>query len=167
MLGRWWGNGEIKEREPFFHVLQNEISSEICQRAHCHSWYLWLLACCSIAKLYLTLCVPMDCSMQGFPILHYLLEFVQTQVHWVSDAIQPSHSLSPPFLLLSLILPTSGAFPVSRLFTSGDQSIGALASASVLPMNIQDWFSLGLTGLISLQSKRLSRVFPWEDTYSC
>ena len=53
--------------------------------------------------------------------------------------------------------PASGSFPISQLFTSGGQSIGA--SASVLPMNIQDWFPLGLTGLISLQSKGLSRVF--------
>ena len=55
--------------------------------------------------------------------------------------------------------PASGSFPMSRLFASGGQSIGALASASILPMNIQDWFPLGLTGLISLQSKGLSRVF--------
>ena len=55
--------------------------------------------------------------------------------------------------------PASGSFPMSRLFASGGQSIGASASASVLPMNIQGWFSLGLTGLISLQSKGLSRVF--------
>ena len=55
--------------------------------------------------------------------------------------------------------PASGSFPVSRLFTSGGQSIGASASASVLPMNIQNWFPLWLTGLIFLQSKGLSRVF--------
>ena len=55
--------------------------------------------------------------------------------------------------------PASGSFPVSQFFTSGDQSIGASASASVLPMNIQDWFPWGLTGLIFLQSKGLSRVF--------
>ena len=53
----------------------------------------------------------------------------------------------------------SGSFPMSRLFISGEQSIGASAPASVLPMNIQDWFSLGWTGWISLQSKWLSRVF--------
>ena len=53
----------------------------------------------------------------------------------------------------------SGSFPMSQVFASGGQSIGASASASVLPMNIQDWFSLGLTIWISLQSKRLSRVF--------
>ena len=55
--------------------------------------------------------------------------------------------------------PTSGSFWLSHLFTSGGQSIGVSASASVLPMNIQDWFPLGWTGLISLQSKGLSRVF--------
>ena len=52
--------------------------------------------CCSIAKWCLTLCDPMDCSMQSFPILHYLLVFAQTHIHWVSDAIQSSHPLSPP-----------------------------------------------------------------------
>ena len=55
--------------------------------------------------------------------------------------------------------PASGSFQMSYLFTSGGQSIGVSASASVLPMNIQDWFSLGLTGWISSQSKGLSRVF--------
>ena len=55
--------------------------------------------------------------------------------------------------------PASGSFPVSPLFTSGGQSIGASALISVLPMNIQDWFPSGLTGLISLQSKGFSRVF--------
>ena len=55
--------------------------------------------------------------------------------------------------------PASGSFPMSRLFTTGNQSIGASASASVLPMNIHDWFPLGLTGLLSLQSKGLSKVF--------
>ena len=55
--------------------------------------------------------------------------------------------------------PASGSFPVSQFFISGGQSIGTSASTSVLPMNIQDWFPLGLTGWISLQSKGLSRVF--------
>ena len=57
-------------------------------------------------------------------------------------------------------LPASGSLPMSQLFTSGDQSVGASAPASVLPMNFQGLFSLGLTGLISLLSKGLSRVFP-------
>ena len=64
-----------------------------------------------------------------------------------------------PFCSCLQSFPTSGSFPVSQFFASGGQSIGASASASVLPMNIQDWFPLGWTGLISLQSKGLSRVF--------
>ena len=64
-----------------------------------------------------------------------------------------------PFSSCLQSFPASGSFPVRRLFTSGGQIIGALASASVLPMNIQGWFPLGLTGLISLQSKRLLQVF--------
>ena len=56
--------------------------------------------------------------------------------------------------------PAPGSFPMSQLFASGGQSTGVSASASVLPMHIQDWFHLGLTDLISLQSKGLSRVFP-------
>ena len=54
------------------------------------------LCCCSVAKSCLTLCDPMDCSMPGFPVLHCLPEFAQTHVHWVSDAIKPSYSLSLP-----------------------------------------------------------------------
>ena len=103
----------------------------------------------------------MDCSMSGLPVLHHLLELVQTHVHWVSDVIQPV-MLRPlssvvPFSSCLQSFPASQPFPMSQLFASGGQSIGA--SASVLPMNIQDWFPLGWTGLISLQSKGLSRVF--------
>ena len=58
-----------------------------------------------------------------------------------------------------LLLPSSGSFPIRQFFASGGESIGATASASVLPINIQGWFLLGWTGLISLQSKELSRVF--------
>ena len=69
-------------------------------------------------------------------------------------------SVMPPnHLLLPSIFQASGSFQMSRLFTSGGQSIGASASASVLPMNIQGWFPLKLTGLISLLSKGLCRVF--------
>ena len=63
--------------------------------------------------------------------------------------------------------PASGSFPMSQLFTSGGQSIGASASASVLPMNIQDWYPVGLTGLISLQSKGLTRVFSSTTIQKC
>ena len=113
--------------------------------------------CCSVTKLYLNPCSPMEYSKPGFPVLHHLPEFARVHVHWIGDAIQPSHPLlppSPPTLNLSQHL----SLPMSQLFTSGGQSIGVSASASVLSMNIQGWFPLGLTGLI-LQSNGLSKVF--------
>ena len=92
----------------------------------------------------------LHCSTPGFPVYHQLLELAQTCVYWVGDAIQPSHSLSSPFFSWLQSFPASGSFPMSQFFTSGGQSIGVSASASVLPMNIQDWFLLGWTGWISL-----------------
>ena len=85
-------------------------------------------------------------------------ELTQTHVHWVGDAIQPSH---PVFTFSSCLQSFSGpgSFPVSWLLASASQSTGASVSASVLPRNIQDIFPLGLTSWISLQSKGLSRVF--------
>ena len=62
------------------------------------AWNLKIICCFSVAKLCLTLCDPMNCSMPGFPVLHYLLEFAQTHVHWIDDTIQPSHPLSSPSL---------------------------------------------------------------------
>ena len=100
----------------------------------------------SVTQSCSTLCHPKDCSMPGFPVHHQLLDLAQTHVHRVNDAIQPSHPLlspSPPAFT------TSGSFPRSQFFPLGGQSIRVSASASVLPMNIQDWFPLGLTGLIS------------------
>ena len=77
------------------------------------------------------------------------------------ESVMPSNHLilCRPLLLLPSIFPASGSFLMSRLFTSGGQSIGVSASTSVLPMNIQDRFHLGWTGWISLQSKGLSRIF--------
>ena len=109
----------------------------------------------SVIQSCLILCNPMDCSLPGFPVHHQLPEFIQLHVHQVSDAI---HYLIPvlPFSYLQFF-PELGSFPV--FFKWDGQSIGASASALVLPMNIQDWFPLGLIGWISLQSKGLSRVF--------
>ena len=84
----------------------------------------------------------MNCSMPGLPVLHYPPEFTHTHVHWVGDAIQPSHPLSPPFSSCPQSFPASGSFPMSQFFTSGGQRIGTSASASVLAMNIQAWFPL-------------------------
>ena len=97
--------------------------------------YFYLLRIVIVTKLCLTLCNPMECSIPGFPVLHHLLEFAQTDVHRVSDAILSSLSLSHSFSCLQS-LPSSRSFPMSLLFTSGDQSIGASASATVLPVNI-------------------------------
>ena len=93
------------------------------------------------------LCYPMDCSIPGFPVHHHLPELTQTHVHPVGDAIQQTCSVVP-FSSWIQSFPASGFFPVSRFFASGGQSIGVSASTSVLPMNIQDWLHLGLTGLI-------------------
>ena len=71
----------------------------------------------------------------------------------------PTISSSVLFSSCLQSFPASGSFAMSQFFASGGQSIGISASASVLPMNVQDWFSLGLTDLVSLQSKGLSRVF--------
>ena len=93
----------------------------------------------------------------GFPVHHQLPELGQTHVHWVSDTIHLI--LCHPLLLLPSVFPSSRSLLMSQFFASGGQNIGVSASTSVLPMNIQDWFPLGLTGWISLQSKGLSRVF--------
>ena len=206
------------------------------------SWYIWARVSPVVVQLLtdVLLCDPRDCSTPVFPLLHCLPEFAQTHVHWVGDAIQPSHPLSSPspfafslsqhqeplvtqtvkslpavwetrvqFLCwedplekemathysilawrihgchgylggileepsrlqsmglqsqtrlsnFTFTFPASGSFPMSWLFVSGSQSIGASTSASTLPMNIQGWFPLGLTDLTSLQCKGLSRVF--------
>ena len=100
----------------------------------------------------------MDCSMPGFPVLHYLLEFV-FKLMSIEPVMPPNHLILCCPLLLRSVFPASGSFPMSQLYTSGSQSVGVLVSASVLLRNIQGWFPLGLTGLISLLSKGLSRVF--------
>ena len=96
---------------------------------------LQLLPCYSVAESCLTLLEPMDHSTPGLPVHHQLPEFTQTHVHRVGDAIQPSHLLLSPSLQS---FPAKRSFQMSQLFTSGGQSIGVSASASVLAMNIQD-----------------------------
>ena len=118
-----------------------------------------LLLCCSVAKLCPTLCNLMDYRMSDSSVLHSLSEFAQILVHWGGDAVS-SPTISPSDASFSFSLQSflaSASFPTSWLFTSGGQIIGA--SATVLPMNILSWFPLRLTNLISLNSKRLSRVF--------
>ena len=101
----------------------------------------------------------MDCSTPGFPVHHQLLDYYSNSCPsswWCHPTISSS---VVPFSSHLQSFPASGSLSRSQFFTLGGQSIGASTSASVLPANIQDWFSLGLTGWISLQSKGLSRVF--------
>ena len=113
----------------------------------------------SVTQSCLTLCNPMDCSLPGLPVYYQLLEFTQTQVPSVGDAIQLSHLLLSPFPPAFNLSQHQG---LCKWVSSSHQvaSIGVSASASVLPINIQDWFPLGWTGWISLQSKGLSRTSP-------
>ena len=111
----------------------------------------------SVAQSCLTLSDPMNYSMPGLPIQHHqLLEFTQTHVHRVGDVISSS---VVPFSSCPQSLPATGSSPMSQVFAWGGQSIRVSASASVLPMNTQDWSPLGWTDWMSLQSKGLSRVF--------
>ena len=114
----------------------------------------WNICCCSFAQLCPTLYNPVDCSTPGISVLHYPLQLAQIHVHWV---IEPSHTLPPPSPFAFSLFQHQSLFQWDS--PSGGQSIRVSASASVFPMNIQGWFPLGLTGLISLQSKELSRVF--------
>ena len=113
----------------------------------------------SVTQSCLTLCDPMDCSMPG----ERAGPPCPSPTPWACSVSLPSSLWCHPTISVvpfSSRLPSfpgSGSFPMNRLFPSDGQSIGA--SASVLPMSIQDWFPLGLTGLIFLLSKGLSRVF--------
>ena len=117
----------------------------------------------SSVQLHLTLCNPMDFSPPDFLVHYQFSEFAQTHVHPVGDAIQPSLPLSPtspPAFNLSQHQGLLKDPESSQFLATGDQSIGASISPSVMSMNIlQGWFPLGWTDLMSLQSKWLSRVF--------
>ena len=110
---------------------------------------------CTVAKLYPILCNPMDCSTPGFPSPEACSDSCPLG-QWCHPTISSSVTL---FSSCPQYFPASGSFPGSWLFASGDQSMGASAVASVLSMNIQGWFPLGLANLISLLSKGLSGVF--------
>ena len=114
--------------------------------------------CCSVTQSCPTLWDPWTAACQAslfFIISRSLLKLISTEL------VMPSTHLilCYPLLLLLSIFPSITVSFMSQFFSSGDQIIGDSSSASVLPMNIQGWFPLGLTGLISLQSKGLSRVF--------
>ena len=108
----------------------------------------------------------MDCSTPGFPVHHQLLEIAQTHVHRVSDAIHSSHPVMP-FSSCLQSFPASGFSSNESVLPIRWQSIGGSASVSVLPMNIQDWFPLRLTCLISLHVYVLDRYIFYIDKYIC
>ena len=118
--------------------------------------FSFLMWCCSVTQSHPTLCDPtVRCQASlSFTISQSLLKLMST------ESVMPSNHLilGCPLLLLPSIFPSIRVFPANQLSTSGGQSIGVSASASVLPMNTQDWSTLGWTGWISLQSKGLSRV---------
>ena len=111
-----------------------------------------------VAQSCLTLCDPRDCNMSGFPYPSPTPRACSNSCPWSRWCPPTISSSVVPFSCLRSF-PVSGSFQMSQFFASDGQSIGASASGSVLPVNTQGWFPLGLTGLISLQSKELSRVF--------
>ena len=111
-------------------------------------------------------CLVMSDSLQPHGLQHTRFSCPSASPRVFSNSYPMSQWCHPtisssvvPFFSCLQSFPASGSFPMSQLFASGGQSIRVSASASVLPMNIQDWFPLGLTGLIFLNSKGLSRVF--------
>ena len=104
---------------------------------------VWLFANC------------MDCSMPGFPVHHQLPELAQTHVHWVSDAIQPSHSVSSPSPPAFNLSQCQGLFQWVSSSHQVAKGLGVSALTSVLPVNTQDWSPLGWTGWIQGTLKSL------------
>ena len=108
------------------------------------------ICCCSIAQSSLTLCNSMDCGTPGYPVLHHLPELGWTHLHWVSDAIQPSHPLSSP---------SSPVFNLLQIQVFSNESVLRIRwlmywGLSISPSKkIQDWFPLEMTGLISLHPR--------------
>ena len=144
-------------------------------------WLLWKCSCEHSCAGFFKLSFDVGCLCVSFALdsIDIILTRCKYNVyHPICKSVQFSHSLMSvesmmpssadagdtissviPFFSCLQSFPASGSFPVSQFFKSGGQSTRVSGSASVLPMNIQDWFPLRLTGLISLQSKGLSRVF--------
>ena len=119
---------------------------------------VWVSDCCSVARFCPNSVISWTAASQAhlsFTISWSLLSFMSIESVMLSNHL----ILCCPLLLLLQFFQELGSFPVSWLFPSGGQNIVTLASASVLLMNIQGWFPIGFTGLISLLSKGLSRVF--------
>ena len=121
-----------------------------------------ILFSCSVVSDSATLWTAAHQASLSFTTSQSLLKLMSIELVMPSSQLILCHSL----LLLSSIFPSTRVFPMSQLFTSGGQSIRVSASASVLLMNIQDWFPLGWTGCISSQSKGLSKSSPTPQSKS-
>ena len=139
---------------PWTRKSQTRLSDQITTMYKIKAYVCVMCICCSVAQSCPRLCDLMDCNRPDFPVLHYLPEFSQTHVHWCHPTMA---TWAVSFSSCPQSFPAWRPFPVNQLFTSGGQSVGTSASASVLPMNIQGWFPLGLTDLILL-SKGLSSI---------
>ena len=144
---KWHEIITIYKANKFSHLYKNDTA-----------YLLWWVQFSSVTQSCPTICDPMNHSTPGLPVHHQILEFTHSCLlsRWchpiISSSVVPSSSCPQS-------LPASGSFPMSQLFAWGGQSTGVSASASVPPMNTQDWSPLGWTGWISLQFKGLSRVF--------
>ena len=126
----------------------------------CPNWAVLSVQFSSVAQSCPTVWDSMDCSTPGLTVHHQPTPGIYSNSSPLSRWCHPTISSSViPFSSHLQFFPASGSFPVSQLFASGGQSIGVSASTSVFSVNTQDWFPLGWTGWISLQSKGLSRVF--------
>ena len=127
---------------------------------HLSDWFFLYIVVQSLSRVWL-FATPWTAASQAslsFTIFWSLLKFMSIESVMLSNHLTISSSIVP-FSFCLQYFPASGSFPMSRLCSSGGQIIGVSVLASVLPVNVQGWFPLGLTGLISLLSKRLSRVF--------
>jgi len=116
------------------------------------------MCCCWVPQSSPNLCDPMDRSRPSFPVLHHLLELTQTHVHWVGDAIQPSHPLSSPSPPAFNLSQHQGLFQWVSSSHQVAKGLEFQLQHQSFQWIFQDWFPLGWTGWISLQSKGLSRV---------
>ena len=142
VLGEFQGQRSLAGYRPQGHR-ESGMTEQLSTHKHC--------CYCSVTKSRPTICHPMDCNMLPCPSLSpgvCLNSCSFSQWCYLTFSSCPQS------------FPASGSFPMGQLFASGVQSTGASASPWVLPMNIQGWFSLGLTGLISLESKGLSESSP-------
>ena len=142
----------VKTEDLIYHSVKNRTRFRARIKVRNKNVHLLIHSCClgincslsSVVQSCLTLCDPMDCSTPGLPVHHQSPELAQTHVYPSSQRCHPTISSSViPFSSCLQFCPASESFQMSQFFTSGGQSIAVSASASVLPMNIQDWFPLG------------------------